>query len=326
MRFLSDALPDWLSALVLGQPITRALSFGSVGSVKRQKGGLIAPAAWLNPDADVPTKKGRRYVDVVLPGRQLLKRTVKLPKTPRRMLGRAVTLDMLRRTPFKPEQIYSVLSDVQADAASTTLTQWIARRDDVDGLRARLAQAGLTVRRVLVEGSPTAPLADFTSEIYPAGQVWRALNIVAVLVVLGAGTWIWAEPAFRAQDARRAQEAELQRMTTEALTLRQGMNTQSVAASERTAFLNRMTRRTPMVTTLRAATVMIPDDVWLTDMAIDRTRVTLRGSTSGSAAQMLLDLPRNRLLINPQLAGPVSQTRDGRERFDIVFQTPQGQP
>ena len=323
---LSDALPDWLGALLLGRPMARSLTFDAVDTLTRKKGRLTAPVAWLKTGADVPARKGKRHVDVILPDAQLLKRAVKLPKTPRRMLGRAVTLDMLRRTPFKADQTYSVLSDIQQDGANTTLTQWIARRDDIDTLRSRLAKAGLVVRRVSVAGAKAGPLADFSAQIYPAGRIWRAINAVAVLVALMAGAWIWAEPALRAQEARVAQEAEVQRLTAEALALRQGMQAQSTEASERTAFLNRMTRRTPMASTLRAATVMMPDDVWLTDLAFDRARVTLRGSTAGSAAQMLLDLPRNRLLRNPQLAGPVSQTRDGRERFDIVFQTPQGQP
>lgn len=326
MRFLSDAVPDWLSALALGQPMARALSFGPVDTIKRGKGGLVAPSEWLNSGAEVPAGKRKRYVDVIVPHGKLLKRAVKLPRTPRRVLGRAVTLDMLRRTPFKPDRTYSVVSDIQTDGVNTTLTQWIARRDDIDGLRARLAQAGLLVRRVRVVDVPTAPLADFASTIYPAGRFWRGLNVVALVIAMAAGGWIWTEPALKAQRARLAQEAEVQRLTAEALALRDGMQEQSVEASERTAFLNRMTQRTPVVSTLRAATVMMPDTVWLTDMAFDRTRVTLRGSTSGSAAQMLLDLPRNRLLRNPQLAGPVSQTNDGREQFDIVFQTPQVQP
>lgn len=321
-RFLSDALPDWLSALLLGQPMARTLSFGPNDALTKAKGRLVAPAAWLKSDADVPAKKGKRYVDVILPDAQLLRRQVKLPKTPRRMLQQAVTLDMLRRTPFKPEQTYSVLSGIDG----TSLTQWIARRDDIDGLCARLARAGLLVRRVRVAGAPDAPLADFTARVYPAGRLWRGLNVLAVLTALAAGGWVWAAPVLKVQDALRAQEAEVQRLTAEALALRQGMQAQTAEDTERTAFLHRMTRRTPFVSTLRAATVMMPDEVWLTDMSIDRTRVTLRGSTVGSAAQMLLDLPRNRLLRNPQLAGPVSQTRDGRERFDIVFQTPQAQP
>lgn len=326
VRFLSDAMPDWLSALILGQPMARALSFGPVDTLTRRKGSYTAPLAWLKAGADVPQKRGKRFVDVVLPKGQLLGRAVKLPKAPRRMLNRAVTLDMLRRTPFKPDQVYSLLTDVQTDAAGTTLTHWIARRDDIDGLRARLATAGLLVRRVRVDDTPGAPLADFSAEVYPAGRLWRRLNAVALLALVAVGGWMWTQPALEVQKARRAQEAELQRLTTEALALRQSMQVQSSEATERTAFLDRMTRRTPVVATLRAATVMLPDDVWLTDMAFDRTRVTVRGSTAGSAAQMLLDLPRNRLLRNPQLAGPVSQTSDGRERFDIVFETPQGQP
>lgn len=320
---MSDALPDWLAALLFGRPMARGLSFGSVDAVKRQKGRFVVPNTWLKTDAEISQYKGSHYVDIILPDERLLKRAVKLPKTPRRMLERAVTLDMLRRTPFTPEQTYSVLSEVRTNAGNTTLIQWIARRDDIDGLRARLAQAGLMVRRVLVDD---AILADFGKEIYPAGRLWRGLNVLAILTMLGAGAWMWAEPAFKAQEARRAQEAELQQLTTEALALRQRIQAQSSEMSERTAFLNRMTRRTPFASTLRAATVMLPDEVWLTDLGFDRVRVTVRGSTAGSAAQMLLDLPRNRLLRSPQLAGPVSQTRDGRERFDIVFQTPQGQP
>lgn len=326
-RFLSRAMPDWLLALVLGRPMARALVFDDAQTLSRKRGTFHAPKTWLTGKADMPPKRGKRFVDVMLPQDRLLRRDVKLPKTPARALAKAVALDMLRKTPFKPDQTYSILTDVRKDPTGVNVTQWVARRDDIDGLRNRLAQAGLIVRQVLVAGSSAdAPLADFSAEVYPMGRVWRSLNALAVVLALGAGAWIWVQPTLAVQEARRAQEAEVQRLTEQALALRESMKEQSTGATERAAFLERMTRRTPVVATLRAATVMMPDDVWLTDMAFDRARVTLRGSTAGSAAQMLLDLPRNRLLLNPQLAGPVSQTSDGRERFDIVFQTLQGRP
>ena len=322
-RFLSSAVPDWLSALVFGRPMARALKFQNADALSKKGGAFYAPMAWLKDGATIPEKRGKRFVDVMLPQARLLKREVKLPKTPRRALGNAVALDMLRKTPFRTDQTYSILTDIRTEGTGTSVTQWVARRDDIDGLRKRLAQAGLVVRQVLVADATAEPLADFSAEVYPMGRLWRGVNVIAVLAALAAGAWIWAQPALQVQDALKAQEAELQRLTAEALALRSNMQEQSTEATERTAFLERMTRRTPIVATIRAATVMMPDDVWLTDMAIDRARVTLRGSTSGSAAQMLLDLPRNRLLLNPQLAGPVSQTSDGRERFDIVFQTVQ---
>ena len=164
--------------------MARALTFGPVDAVTRRKGTLVAPAAWLKPDAVIKAKKRKRHVDVILPDTQMLKRDVKLPKTPRRMLERAVTLDMLRRTPFKADQTYFMLANVQTDATRTALTQWIARRDDIDGLRDRLAQAGLLVRRVRVAGAPALPLADFSGSVYPMGRVWRGVNALAVLAVL----------------------------------------------------------------------------------------------------------------------------------------------
>ncbi|MEL7092556.1 MAG: PilN domain-containing protein [Pseudomonadota bacterium] len=317
-------VPDLPAAVLLGRPTARRLRFGDVDRLKRVKGVLTAPSAWLKPDGPAPTKTRKRTVDVLLPQDQLLKRAVKLPKTPRRVLAKAVSLDMVRRTPFKPGETYTVLSDVHTSAEGTTASHWIARRDDVDALRARLAGAGIRVRRILIEDGPKEPLADFSAQIYPAGKLWRGVNLLAVLVALAAGGWIWAQPALVAQEARIAQETELQSLTAQALQLRRTIEAQGSSESERSAFLARMTRRTPMATTLRAATVVLPDYVWLTDMAIDRNRVVVRGSTAGSAAQMLLDLPDNRLLRNPQLAGPVSQTNDGRERFEIVFQTPFG--
>ncbi|WP_299695267.1 PilN domain-containing protein [uncultured Tateyamaria sp.] len=324
VRLLSKAVPDWLAALFLGRPRARALSFDDVETLTRRHGRHIAPWGWLDPKTELPKKIGRGFVDVALPANRVLKREVHLPRTPGRMIERAVTLDMLRRTPFKADQTYAALSDIEIDSAGTRLTHWVARRDDIDRLRTRLAAAGLKTRRVTVEGVPAAPLVDFTPQTYPSGRRWRALNAVALVALLGAGVWIWAEPTLRAQDALRAQTEELQRLTETALTLRQSIEAQGTEQGERTAFMQRMTRRTPMVTMLRTATVILPDTVWITDMAIDRNRVVVRGSTAGSAAQMLLDLPDNRLLLNPQLAGPVSQTTDGRERFEIVFQTPHG--
>lgn len=321
-RAVSTVTPDWAQALLFGRPMARPLRFGDVDVLTQESRKIIAPSAWADTDVDVPRVRKRRFVDVELPQSKVLRREVRLPKTPRRSLKNAVVLDMMRKTPFRPEQTVSVISDVTRNADGVALTHWVARKTDLENLKDRLRHGGLLTRRIHVAGVSSEPLADFGAQTYPLGRAWRWVNSVALVVAIVAGAWIWAKPVLALRDARILQEAERDRLTAAAVQLRREIEGQGEATSGRAAFLDRFTQRPLVLTTLQEATTTLPESVWLSDLSFERHRVTASGSTRGSAAQMLLDLPRNRLLLRPQLAGQVSQTEDGRERFDIVFQTP----
>lgn len=323
-RAFSNVVPKWVQALLFGRPLARRLSFGNIPSVTRHAWNIIVPSAWAQRGVVLPPASGRRLVDVDLPQTSVLRREVRLPPTPSRTLRNAVLLDMMHKTPFRPDQTCSVLSDFQTSSEGVSVTQWVARRDDLEELRSRLRAAGFVVCRLRIADVASEPLEDVSQQAFPMGRVWRSVNAVALAVIVGVGLWTWAQPVLSVREARITQEAERDRLIEQAIDLRDQIEHLRAAGSERTAFLDRMTQRVPVIEILRAATEMLPDDVWLTDLAFERSRVSLRGSTQGSAAQMLLDLPKTPVLLNPQLAGPVSQTSDGRTRFDLVFQAPQG--
>ena len=315
-------VPNWVQALFFGRPSASEMSFSAdVTEMRRQKGGVQAPMAWLD-GGELPKGRGR-IVDLVLPASRLLRRQVTLPPTTSfRSIESAVALDMRRKTPFSVGETFDAISDVDQSEDGVRLSHWVARRDDMDALRARLAAGGYKVRRILVEGVDAPPLADFSASVYPMGRVWRGLNVLALLTLLGAGGWLWLEPVLAVQRAREAQEAEVATLTARAVSLRQALDTQTATSAERASFVERMTGRTPLSANLRAATLVFPDSVWLTDFTFSRTQVSVRGTVDGSAAQMLLDLPANRLLLAPALTGPVTQGPRGADRFEIAFQTP----
>ncbi|MDA8747766.1 PilN domain-containing protein [Litoreibacter sp.] len=226
---------------------------------------------------------------------------------------------MIQKTPFKPGEIYST-NQIQAnEGPGSNVTQWIARRDHVDAIRSRLAGLGFHVRRVNVANIATAPLADFSAEIAPNNKIWRRINgllLVGIIATISAWQLI---PSWNAFQMLKQQETGNAALSNQAVALRQQFDGMQDSASMRSDFITRVTSSQTISSLLRDLTVILPDTVWLTDISIQTGRVIIRGSISGSAAELVLSLTRDGQFIAPRLTGPVSQTADGRERFDMTL-------
>ena len=73
---------------------------------------------------------------------------------------------------------------------------------------------------------------------------------------------------------------------------------------------------------LRALTVALPDGVWISDLKFTPTEFVITGETSGSAADLVLQLTESNLDLVPSLQGAVSRTNIGSERFSLKFSQP----
>lgn len=321
-RALSEILPDWFRAMFLGQPRAQVLSFDDTATeLRKTSDGWVAPFSWLASAPENGKATQERVVDVVVPSQMILGRALKFPKKSARHLDRVVGFDTLQKTPFKPDQIHSVCDITGRDPAQIHVQQWIARKSDIEALAQNLATHGLRPRRFIIDGFSGPAMLDLSRDVAPLGGMWRTFNLIAACAILGALICLWALPVWSAYQARQAQEAELKTLTAQAVALRQDVDGLRRGASERAAFLDIMMQRQTMVALLREATALLPDSVWITDFTFEADRLILRGSVKGSAAQLVLDLPDNNVLKTPRLTGPVSQMGDGRERFDLVFDT-----
>lgn len=317
---LNSVTPAWVKTMFFGIPNARPLRFThGTAQILPTKGGYTAPIGLLASDMQGVKPKTTRVVDLCLPNEGLLCRTLSVPVASRNKIDRIVELDTLQKTPFKAEEVYSTFHVGPKKGSSHEITQWIARRDQIASLLARLEKLGLKIRQVRVDGAEAPALADFTRHIAPRAKLWIATNFFLLLASAGIGFAWYFFPTWNASQAYQNQEAINSTLARKALSLRESIDGSESGATERAALVEKLTRRQTLASILREVTVALPDEVWATDVVVERGRVSIRGSTSGSAAELVLDLTKDLKFLSPRLTGPVSQTGNGRERFELTF-------
>jgi len=303
---LWDVVPVWMRWVFFAEPAARLLRL----SGKEGDGMLSQPGK---------AASRQKTVDVVLPNHVLLRRTITIPPTAPGRHHDIAYLDMVRRTPFAPADIYWTLEDGRS-AKTTELAQLIIKKADITRYRSNLATHGFRVRKfLLTPADKPLTIADFTTDISPNAKLWRRLNAFFVLLIIGFATAIWLQPAWQARTEIARDQIVLDRMRNQALDLRAEIETRAQASVERTAFMNSVIRRTRAVDALRQLTIALPDAVWLSDLVFAPNQITINGETADSAADLVLELTRSNLAYVPALTGSVSRTSEGNERFGIVF-------
>jgi len=319
--------PTWFQAMFLGQPSAVPLAFSNDATGLTQKSGkLTAPLGWLEEGSAAPLIPRSKVVDIFLPKDEFLTRRLEVPKKSLKQLQKIAELDLIQKTPFRPEQVYSVQTVSGTDTVSALVDQWIIRRDRVALIREALLHQGLHVRQVKIAAQDASVLADFSSDIAPLGRIWRRLNLfLFAIVLIGLGS-LWAQPTLVLRDGLQSQQQQLSALREHAVRIREEMETLRGSADERTAFLQRVVERPLLSTTLRDLTTALPDASYISDLTFRLDSITLRGATRGSAAELVLGLAEISDFINPRLDGPISQTDDGYEQFEFILDLPSGEP
>ena len=260
-------------------------------------------------------------IDVIVPESSVLTRVISVPSGARSSHLSVAELDMLRKTPFSPDEVYWAVTAPQKN----TLFQLIAKKTELDGFRAALGKLGYRVRRFLVQqdGRQTL-LADFTEALAPSAPLWRRMNAALLGAMMCLCLGIWLQPAWTAQQYLALDNAVVNDLRSEAVQLRQQVEELQHLDSERRAFVQATLRQPRLVTALRQLTVALPDDVWVSDLIFTQEQITLNGETAGSASDLVLQLTNGRLGYTPGLSGPVSRTSEGKERFTMTFSLDRG--
>jgi len=316
---LSGLVPDRVAALFFGRPAARTLTFSSDAQITTRKNGkLTAPLSLLETGSVEKTGARKSVVDAVLPGSLLLKREIIAPASARRSFRNVASLDLQRQTPFQPKDVRWCLEPPKRREGDLHAVQWVAKQSDILFWKKTLAQSGLTVRRFLVETCPE-PLADFSGEIAPHARRWRRINATLALAAaaFAAVSWLFPAWALGPQNERlKSAQASLQ---SEALALRKDLDALRAEQVEKAALFDLIFHRPLLSHGLRELTVALPDTVWVETLEYRPDLLKLNGEASGSAAELVLDLAKNRYFSNPRLAGPVSRTGAGAERFGMLL-------
>lgn len=316
---LAGSVPDWFKAMFLGQPrATHVLFSKNTETISTKNGLFIAPKSLLKGSGPNIPAVGKRIVDASVPQDFFLKRKIEAPLTAGRNLRQLVELDMVRRTPFRPDTVYWSLSKPKKINGKLLVEQWIAKRSDIERLQQRTARIGLHIRKVFVENSPMQnPIADLSASITPMARRWRLLNGTLAVSAVGLAAVIWFYPILQTSAENDRISESIAQKRTQAIALRREVDDLRSREMERAAFLNIVYQRPRLSHTLRKITVALPDDVWLSDIIFSPEDVIVSGEVRGSAAQLVLTLAQRNEFHNPRLSGPVASARNGAERFEL---------
>jgi len=316
---ISEVVPDWFRAMFLGQRMAISLFFRQqVSEITHEPRGQVAPVSWLGnlPENRKKKEQTAQLADVYFPPSVFLERRVSIPNGAEKNIQSIVELDMVRRTPFRPDEVYWTCSG--RDNAGDVV-QWVARKSDIHDILKNLTGHWISVRQIFVDapGASAAMVVFDTQKSGPA-KILRLMNLGLAVAILVFLLFAWLFPAWQAFNEGNSLSAETEELRAQALQIRADVDGFRSVETSKSDLLTLLRERPRLSVVLRNLTVALPDTVWSDNLVFSSDRVVFTGTTETSAAELVLQLSRSRQFENPRLSGPVSRTSNGGERFEIA--------
>jgi general secretion pathway protein L len=316
---LGDLLPEGLRRSALTAPDAMVISpIGVIGrsvdavAISLRRNGKETPLGRFALSGteltELPRVAGQPTV-LRLDERDVLGKTVTLPLAAERNLGQVLAFEMDRETPFKAEDLYwnHRIEATARQNGRLSVRLALTPKAGLAPLLSALEQAGIHPRRAEIADGPDAgaylPLdgtdgrADRRSSrlLWPAVACCAALGLAAAII-----PFVHQEIALASIDQ---EIASARTAAAEADTLRQEIERLSGSADFIESERDKAGR--PLVV-LAAATRVLPDDTYLTEMELKQRKVTLNGR-SAAAARLIGPLTADRTFRNPAFAAPVTR-------------------
>ena len=280
---------------------------------------------------------GPARVVVAVPENQVLRKTITLPAAVEENLLQALTYDLDRHTPFKPDEVYFDASVVGRDTVKRELrVDWAAAlRTVVAELRRRAESWGASVVAV----TPDRPVAGamptrMTLNLLPltergdaaAGRgwaIWVPLGLLITAALFATALPLWqkrghaialqqqAVQGRAAADASNALREQLERLTGD----------YNFALSKKYAFPSALQ-------SVEDLSKLLPDDTWLTQLEVKNTakgkdakrEVVVRGE-SANAGRLISLFEESKLFSDAAPRSPTTKIQPGPgEIFDVGAQ------
>jgi general secretion pathway protein L len=240
---------------------------------------------------------------------EVLAKTVTLPLAAERELEQVLTFEMDRETPFKAEELYWIYRVIAVDRQNGRLSVrlWLIPRSTLDPLLTKLAEDGIRPSRLEVSNGPDRGLSlplDGNGGRVPhasARLFWPAAACCAALALAAVVT-----PFVRQELTLSTLKREIaggRAVADEADNLRKEIERLSGSAGFIEGEREKAGRP---LTVLAAATRVLPDDTYLTEMELRQRKLTLSGRSAG-AARLIGALAADGEFRNPGFSAPVTR-------------------
>jgi general secretion pathway protein L len=241
----------------------------------------VGRAAMASIGADAQGNVAARppQVVVALPPRQVMRKRLVLPAAVEENLAQALSYDLDRHTPFRPDQLYFDAVVVDRDTARKTITvDWAAAlKTAVDGARRQAEAWGASVQAVVPGPASTLPprlnLIPVEERSRAGGwrrwQVWVPLVLVAGIALATVVVPLLQKREYAIELNKQAEEARVQALAADAI------RTQLERAQGEYNFVLAKKYAYPgTVQLLDGVTRVLPDDTWITQLEM---RTSLHG-------------------------------------------------
>jgi general secretion pathway protein L len=284
-----------------------------LGRFVLQGAGLAAARAALTRH-----RAGGRVVLAPAP-HAVLVREVALPLAAERDLATVLRYEWDRLTPFAPEEVFWGWRAGRRDHAHGVLTVWLAllpkawMQPALEGLQA----LGLTpaAAEVPLADGAVCPIALRPEDAAASARGRRARRLAGGLCAALAVA-VLAVPPIRQALALAAVQAELDRLAprmTEVEALRRRI---AASASGADAVAAARARAGATLAALATLTEALPDDTWLSSLALHQRKLTLEGQ-SAAATKLIATLSATPRIRNPTFAAPVVRNDVQADIFTI---------
>jgi general secretion pathway protein L len=262
-------------------------------------------------------------VVIALPPKQIMRKTLVLPAAVEENLAQALSYDLDRHTPFRPEQLYFDAAVIaRTPAAKTIGVDWVAAlRTAVDSARRQVEDWGGVV--VAVVPGPVLTRAMrlnlIPHEARPRSALWRrwqlwapfALLAVAVLAVLVVPLLQKREYAIALNKQTEGAREQAQAADALRTQLDRQQGDYNYALTKKYAYPG-------SVQIVDDITRLLPDDTWITQMEVRSTvrgkdnvrELTLRGE-SANAGALISTLEDSKLVEQAALQSPTTKLQPG---------------
>ncbi|MEM6386421.1 MAG: PilN domain-containing protein [Pseudomonadota bacterium] len=258
-------------------------------------------------------------VDLVLSDAACMDLTFDVPPGPLPEVSRMIEAEILYRSPFAENAALAIWEAHEAQTGGWTVTAALTLEDQVNDVVAKLAEHGLEIASIIRENGHNTlrtlpPWKRAAADESPAAlSIFRSLAPALQAALAGAalfafsatahwGTTVWQNWSL-SNDAARAQ---IELRSTAAATARlRGLDASLVHSTEVLALTGTLSQT-------------LPDDVWLDQIAIDGSEITLVGFAPSAAevTRILTELPG---LTDIKFASPVIRDNtQAIERFRIA--------
>lgn len=259
--------------------------------------------------------RGGAPVDVRLAPDLFLKRSVELPAAARRDAASAVALQMRQSMPGQAEGL--VWRHVTTPASTDLVDVYVLKQARLTDL---MRDAGVTLRRITIDGIAAAPLIDNRAATDRPERLWNRAAPLLAAAALAATLGAQALTIADLNASVASETARVADLRDQAAAARATAEARSAESSARLADRARLEQENSRLRLIADLTAALDNSVWISTLALNGNVLRLTGHATGEIAPVIAAIRPLPWVDTVDLDGAVSVDAPTEERrFQLII-------